>query len=271
MKALTLHHWRAIYSAISSVTIYATLTFAPINAQAGRSCEDKPLEVHEISQGMNLAAKTAQALDRSGAQVVLLARMGQDLSKYNVRYSHMGFAYRDTDGRWRVVHKLNQCGTANAAVYRQGLGEFFLDRPYRYEAAFVIPTSALQQQLAGLLNNNAQVARLHEERYNMLAYPWSVSYQQSNQWVIETLGMASAGASNRHQAQSWLKQQNYQATTLYLNAMTRLGANVTRANIAFDDHPTDKRFSGRIETVTVDSVFTWLQNVGLTGPVSKVQ
>jgi hypothetical protein len=37
---------------------------------------------------------------------------------------------------------------------------------------------------------------------------------------------------------------------------------MTAANVAFDDHPNDKRFSGRIETVTVDSVFAWLQRSG---------
>ena len=36
---------------------------------------------------------------------------------------------------------------------------------------------------------------------------------------------------------------------------------MTAANVAFDDHPDDKRFSDRIETVTVDSVFAWLQRV----------
>ena len=38
---------------------------------------------------------------------------------------------------------------------------------------------------------------------------------------------------------------------------------MTSANVAFDDHPTDKRFSDRIETVTVDSVFAWLPRAGL--------
>lgn len=38
---------------------------------------------------------------------------------------------------------------------------------------------------------------------------------------------------------------------------------MTRANIAFDDHPNHKRFADRIETVTVDSVFAWLQRSGL--------
>ena len=46
---------------------------------------------------------------------------------------------------------------------------------------------------------------------------------------------------------------------------------MTRANIAFDDHPNHKRFSDRIETVTVDSVFAWLQHSGLTSDGSRVQ
>jgi hypothetical protein len=45
--------------------------------------------------------------------------------------------------------------------------------------------------------------------------------------------------------------------------MTRLGARLTAANVAFDDHPNAKRFSDRIETVTVDSVFVWLERSGL--------
>ena len=43
------------------------------------------------------------------------------------------------------------------------------------------------------------------------------------------------------------------------------------ANVAFDDHPNDKRFSDRIETVTVDSVFAWLNRSGLGGPVQVIR
>jgi hypothetical protein len=48
---------------------------------------------------------------------------------------------------------------------------------------------------------------------------------------------------------------------------------MTAANIAFDDHPNDKRFSDRIETITVDSVFDWLQRSGMAdaGPVRTLQ
>ena len=45
----------------------------------------------------------------------------------------------------------------------------------------------------------------------------------------------------------------------------------TAANIAFDDHPGAKRFTDRIETVTVDSVFAWLNRSGLGGPVQVIR
>jgi hypothetical protein len=121
-----------------------------------------------------------------------------------------------------------------------------------------------QARLLPLLRDNQRLAAWHTPHYNMLAYPWAQTYQQSNQWAIETLaGASDPAASPRRQAQAWLQSKGYEPTTLRLGPLTRLGARATAANIAFDDHPNDKRFSDRIETVTVDSVFVWLQRSGL--------
>ena len=68
-----------------------------------------------------------------------------------------------------------------------------------------------------------------------------------------------------------MQLQGYQPTTLRITAMKRLGGRMTAANIAFDDHPDEKRFSDRIETVTVDSVFAWLNRSGLGGPVQVIR
>jgi hypothetical protein len=65
--------------------------------------------------------------------------------------------------------------------------------------------------------------------------------------------------------------KDYQPAVLRLGALERLGARVGSANVAFDDHPDAKRFSGRIETVTVDSAFAWLTRSGLGGPVMRVR
>ena len=106
----------------------------------------------------------------------------------------------------------------------------------------------------------------------MVAYPWSERYRQSNQWALETLAMAEdAGASTRERAQAWLRLKGYEPTTLHLSAFKRLGARMFAANVAFDDHPNEKRFSDRIETVTVDSVFRWLDRSGLGGRVQVIR
>jgi hypothetical protein len=245
------------------------------SAHAGRSCEQRPLTAHTLTQGLALAQQTAQALDaefaRSGARVVVLGRAGQDLAKYQLRYSHLGWAYKTPEGPWRVLHKLNQCGTAVGSIYRQGLGEFFLDDLWRYEAVWSVPAPALQAPLLALLIDPARSLRLHERDYNMVAYAWGTRYQQSNQWALETLAMAAEpGITSRDQAQAWLGFKGYQPSTLRLGALTRLGASASSAHIRFDDHPNVKRFSYRIETVTVDSVLDWLARTGLGTPAQRI-
>lgn len=237
-------------------------------AHAGRACDEGAPTVASIRQGMALAQRTSEALDaenaRSGARVVLLARAGQDLSKYQLRYSHVGWAYKTPEGPWRVLHKLNQCGTAQSALYRQGLGEFFLDTPWRYEASWVVPVPALQANLYAALTDPQRQSAMHTPAYSMVSYAWGQRYQQSNQWAMEWMVAAvENGVRNREQAQAWMRFKGYEPTTLKLGALTRLGGRVTRANVAFDDHPNDKRFSDRIETVTVDSLWQWLPRAGL--------
>lgn len=234
-------------------------TLLCLPAYAGRSCEDKPPDPQSVSRGLTLAERTRSALDASGASVVLLARSGQDLSKYGLRYSHLGWAYKGANGQWLIVHKLNTCGSADASIYRQGLGEFFLDDPFRFETAWVVPTTDLQTRLLPLLQDNAKVATLHTKAYSIVSYVWATRYQQSNQWALELLAQAmDADIRSREQAQAWLRYKNYQPSVLRIDALTRLGGRISSANVAFDDHPNEKRFSDRIETVTVDSMFTWM-------------
>jgi hypothetical protein len=255
---------------LRSALITAALVSVASAAHAGRSCEEKPPTVYAVRQAMQLAEHTAKWLDKSGAQVVVLGRRGRNLDEYHIRYSHIGLVYRDAQG-WRIVHKLNQCGTARAAVYRQGLGEFFLDDLYQYEAAIVIPTPQAQAALLPVLMDNARAAQLNTPAYSLVAYPWAETYQQSNQWALETIAMAEEpAASTRRRAQAWLQLHDYQPTTLTISALKRLGARLSAANVAFDDHPNEKRFSDRIDTVTADSVFEWLNRSGLGGAVQVI-
>lgn len=231
-------------------------------AHAGTACEEKKPDAAAFIQGMELAERTRATLEASDAQVVLIARAGQDLSKYGLRYSHMAYAWRDhPQGRWSVVHELNQCGTAASSLFNEGLGNFFQDL-HAYEARIVVPSPEVQQRLAAMLTTRTP-QRLHSPRYNMLAYPFSTAYQNSNQWLLESwaAAMSPFPVTDRAQAQAWLKLANYQPITLEIPAATRLGARMFRANIAFDDQPFDRRMAGHIDTVTVESVLRFVRQI----------
>lgn len=230
-------------------------------AAAGTACEPKNNDATTFVKSMQLAEKVRKALDDSGAEVALIARVGQDLSKYNLRYSHMAFVWRDhPKGRWLVVHELNQCGTAQSSLFDQGLGNFFMDDLFAYESSIMIPGAASQKRIAAVLMSTTP-GRLHGARYNMLSYAFSTTYQNSNQWVLETYAAAMSELSidDRSKAQSWLRLAGYKPIAVHVSTAARLGGRMFKANIAFDDHPFDRRMAGQIDTVTVESVMRFVK------------
>lgn len=229
-------------------------------AQAGQGCIPGQPDPDKVARALGLAETTLSTLQTLPDDVVLIARVGQDLSKYHLHYSHMGFAVRQGD-RWSVVHKLNACGTDQSQVFDQGLLEFFADDVFKYEAGIWRLEPEVQARLKQALLGKKSLD-YHEPRYSMLAYPFNPRYQNSNGWLLEVLayGLAPQDEANtRKSAQAWLQTAGYRPSELSIGAFTRLGARVTKANIAFDDHPSELRWSGRIQTVTVDSVIDFLR------------
>lgn len=246
---------------LRALALAATLFATPL-AWGGQACTEFKPTPETVRKALNLAYKVKQALDESGAEVAVVARVGQDLAKYKLRYSHLGYAWRDhPNGRWTLVHLLNQCGTADSGIFAEGLGNFFLDDMHAYEALVLLPGKDSQQSLARVLASERPVA-MHALPYNMLAYAYSTRYQNSNQWVLEVFAAASARdapVASRQQAQAWLKLAGYEPITLQIDALTRLGGRMFRANVAFDDHPFDRRMAGQIDAVTVESVIRFLE------------
>jgi hypothetical protein len=238
----------------------STATMVP--AHAGRTCEEHVLTATSLGHALDTGQRLQAALDATGSDVALIAREGQDLSKYQLKYSHAGLALRAAPGQpWRVYELLNDCGTADSALWVDGLANFFLDDPFTLDALVMVPPPAVAAKLTQALGDTTGLHRLHGVRYNMVAYPFSSKYQNSNQWVLEVLAYASAGAGQvrtRDEAQAWLKAAGYQATEMRIGTLTRLGGRMFKANVAFDDHPGPLRYAGRINVVTVDSMQTFL-------------
>ena len=206
---------------------------------------------------------------------MILARAGQDLEEYRLRYSHLGIAYRDGAalggrGVWRVVHKLNECGSDRGDLYRQGLAEFFSDGLFRYQAGVVVLAPEVQSAMHTALGDNTRLARLHQPRYNMLAYPGAPSTSRATSgpsrpwrccsspaWLIASVPRPGSGCAPTVRPRCTFRPSSGS------------GAHRHRP-IAFDDQPFERRMSGRIDTVTVDSVFEWLSRSGLGSTVQVI-
>ncbi|ANQ86708.1 DUF2145 domain-containing protein [Azoarcus olearius] len=230
-------------------------------ADAGQRCV--PLtNVEVLSKAFTLAQLARTELDKTDARVVLLARIGQDLSDYGLTWSHAGFAVRDHPrGRWSVVHELNLCGTATSAVHVQGLANFYGDDLFAYRSVAYRLPAELETRLLPVLTTEAALMT-HGAEYRLTAYPFSSKYQNSNGWIIETLAVAMApegAVVSRDTAQSWLRSAGYRPTTLDIGWLKRLGGRVLKDIVSFDDHPPAQRWRGQIEVATVDSIFGFLQ------------
>lgn len=234
-------------------------------ALAGTQCSEKALTGEMVAKAVKAATATYDALENSGAEVAILARVGADISEHGLRYTHAGFALRDhPKGRWFVRHQLNVCATDRSGIYDQGLLNFYLDDLLAYEALAIIPTPSLQRRVAAMaLSPNA--LRLHHQTYSMIANPFSTKYQNSNQWVLEILALAQAPTGlpvNRRQAQTLLRRADFRPTQISISPFKVLGASLFRANVRFDDHGQTESDNGRYNVVSVGSVREYLRSRG---------
>ena len=257
-------------------TFLLSALLATATAQA-QECATHYPSVGTTASMFDMAVNIRNSLDALSPRVdvVMLARGGQDLSRFGLIYSHLSFALRDADGQWRVVHELNVCKTNHSDLYREGLVEFVGESVLRADVLVVVPNTNLQERLKQILTPTGEVARaLHEPRYSLVSYPFSTRYQNSNQWVLEVLVAATMPASgrsvSREDIQAQLKQKGYVPSTLHIKLHERLAARLWVDNATTVDHPASERLSGNYSVVTVDSVVDFMKKEGWASRVFTV-
>lgn len=233
-------------------------------ARAGEpACGDGPPAVDRVVRAATAARRLERALDESGAEIAIVARVGSDLSRHGITYTHAGIAWRDDPaGRWQVLHALNDCGGRYSRVYRQGLMQFFLEQPVRYDALVLVPRPALRTALVARLASGAAMT-VHQPLYSAVAYPFATAYQNSNQFVLENLALAHSGLTGggRDAAVRHLRHTDFQPHVVRFTGFERLGG-AFKANVRFDDHPDAAERENRYAVVTVQAVEGWLNATG---------
>ncbi|AXQ28685.1 DUF2145 domain-containing protein [Solimonas sp. K1W22B-7] len=240
--------------------LLAALVAVSSLAQAGQGCQATPVTPAAMGKAMHLAQQVQAALDQRQAQVAILGRVGSDVSKYGLRYTHAGIAYRAPgEAGWTILHKLNHCGEDRASLFRDGLMNFFLDDPLEYRALLLFPTEALQRHLAPAAAGDLGLG-MDNPHYSVLAYPFALDYQNSNSWLLEFLVAAGSEVPviGRAAAQTQLRRSGYKPDRISIAPSERIGATLFKANVAFTDHPLGERLSGKYSVVTVESIARYL-------------
>lgn len=245
---------------ISGVLLLTPVTICTAGSNCKNSADNPQIYRDAIRQGIALN----KDLKRSGAQVALVARVGSDISKYGMYYTHVGIAVKDFPGRrnkWTMVHLINKCGTAQSAIHAQGLAHFFLEDLYNTDYQISLLDPETQERLNRAIRTSL-VKEVHEAHYSMLAYPFATDYQNSNQWVLEFIEAADSGQNSRSRIQQLLQEKGYKPSIIAIGRLTQWGASLFKANVRFDDHPLEEQNTYSYSTVTVDSILQYLEKQG---------
>lgn len=249
--------------------LFTLATLAGIPAWAGAGCTSRHPSPQQLDAAAATALRAVDALDAADAPVALIARVGTDLSRQGLVYSHAGFVLRDhADGRWTVVHLLNECGTDRSGLYVQGLVDFFADDLVNQDLRIVWFTPDAARRLDQRL---AQVSRdpLHNPHYNLIARPGSRDYQNSTAWLVEMMASALAErpVKDRVEAYAVAHTQGFVPDQIKIPYTKRVMGGLFTANVAFTDHPLATRLSGNYPVITVRSILRYLDRTGYAADV----
>jgi hypothetical protein len=250
--------------ALAGLAILSSLMWPLAEVHAGSACDEQPVAPHKVAAAAQTALLAAAALDEADAPVALIARVGTDLSKQGLVYSHAGFAVRDhAHGRWTVVHLLNECGSDRSGLYAQGLVNFFSDDLVNQDMRIVWLKPAVAQRLAERIGQMPRHS-LHHPHYNLIARPGSRDYQNSTAWIVETMASALAGHAfyDRASAYAFVRSDGFVPDTIHIPYSKRVLGGIFSANTVFTDHSVATRLSSDYPVVTVRSIFRYLDQAG---------
>ena len=195
--------------AIAWAIALALVPWGAAHASSTRFCDEPvPLTAEQKDKLFRFGAVIKDELEASGESLAFIARSGLDLGRFGVRYSHAGLSLKTgLSTPWSVRQLYYACDERRPRVFDQGISGFLLglnDPSIGYVSiVFVPPAQAAAMESAAL--DNRRALQLLGATYSANAYPFSLKYQNCNQWLMELLattwGRLERGDQARAQAQ----------------------------------------------------------------------
>ena len=225
---------------------------AAAQADSFRVCDPPDvLSAEQKDRLFRFGAAIKAELDQSGQRVALVSRSGLDLARFNVRYSHAGYSLKHSpDTSWAVRQLYYACDEKQPRIFDQGMLAFVMgmnEADLGYVSVVLLPEATADEVERSALSNR-QALQLLSATYSANAYPFSLRYQNCNQWVLELLAAAQGrltdgvgGTEGAHalrgRAQAWLQQQGYVPSVMDVGWRVLMWATAFVPWLHNDDHP----------------------------------
>jgi hypothetical protein len=234
---------------LAAAALLVSLCTPWLSAQASalRLCANpEALSPAEKDKLFRFGAVVKAELEQSGERLALIARSGLNLSRFATRYSHAGLTLKaSANTPWSVRQLYYACDEERPRIYDEGMSGFVLgtDEPaVGYVSLVFLPPVAANALEATALDNR-QALQVLNARYSANAYPYSLQYQNCNQWVLEVLALAwaplPATDGARRDAQQWLKARGYAPSVMDVGSRLLMALGNVMPWLHSDDHPDD--------------------------------
>jgi hypothetical protein len=209
--------------AASAALLFCAAASGAAQGASLRYCDRQAqVSIEQQDQLFRFGAIVKAELEASKQPLALVARSGLDLSWFGLRYSHAGISLKDSpNGPWSVRQLYYACDEQRPRIFDQGISGFLLgtDNPAEGYVSLVFLRPEVGAPVERTALSKPQALQLLAADYSANAYPWSLRYQNCNQWVAELLGSAWGGLAleetggssmaARGQAQQWLRENGY--------------------------------------------------------------
>ncbi|MDL2356859.1 MAG: DUF2145 domain-containing protein [Pseudomonadota bacterium] len=202
---------------------------------------------------LRFAAVVRDELNLADGDAAIVSRSGLDLSRFQIRYSHAALAWRDADGGWSARQLYYACDERRPRIFDQGLAGFAMgidDPALGYVAIVRLPADAAAALRRAALDTPRALHLLGAE-YSVNAFPFSLRYQNCNQWLIELLAMGWGGLADgeelRGRAQDWLRAADYTPEPVAVGSRLLMLVAGFVPFVHLDDHPAADRDAMRLQ------------------------
>lgn len=260
--------WAFIARRLALPGLAAAVAFAGSVAHAASAqyCDrTQPLNASQQDRVLRFAGVVQEALSSTGGDAVLISRSGLDLSRFRIRYSHAAIAWKGADGTWLARQLYYACDEGHPRLYDQGLAGFVMgidDPALGYVSIVSLPSEAARA-LRGAALDTPRALHLLAARYSANAYPFSLRYQNCNQWVMELLAVAWGklpdGDDLRERAQQWLRAAPYRPEPVDVGSHALVFASNFVPLLHLDDHPEDDIYALKLRVSLPSTVETFVR------------